>query len=175
MFPVLTGYTNTISTNICFGLAIGNFSKFKICQIWQAAKWLVWLLCAGSHLGCKTIQVVELSRINTYTSSGSRIWLRGGPKFLLAYIADVTKLSRMSEASTSWPGVQGPALGPQKLTGFSLPNMHSPCFLSTFLWYFDIENQYKISSVYLKKFFFYFSKKKKNNNKFSPFSFFFFF
>ena len=57
----------------------------------------------------------------------------------------------------------GPALGPQKLMGFSLPNMNSSCFLSTFLWYFDIENQYKISSVYLKKKFFF---KKKNNNKF---------
>ena len=33
--------------------------------------------------------------------------------------------------------------------------------MSTFLWYFDIENQYKISSVYLKKFFFIFQKKKK--------------
>ena len=41
-------------------------------------------------------------------SSGSRIWLRGGPKFLLAYIADIAKLSRMSEVSTSWPGVWGP-------------------------------------------------------------------
>ena len=27
----------------------------------------------------------------------------------------------------------GPALGPWKLLGFSLLNMHSPCFLGTFL------------------------------------------
>ena len=43
----------------------------------------------------------------TVISSGSRIWLRGGPKFLLAYIADVAKRSHMSEVSTSWLGVQG--------------------------------------------------------------------
>ena len=38
----------------------------------------------------------RMYRINVHSlyrlhSSGSRIWLRGGPKFLLAYIADVAK------------------------------------------------------------------------------------
>ena len=33
--------------------------------------------------------------------------VKGGPKFFLAYIANVGKLSHMSEASTSWPGVRG--------------------------------------------------------------------
>ena len=55
--------------------------------------------------------------------------------------------------------------------GFFIAKYAFSLFSEYLLWYFDIENQYKISSVYFKKIFFIFQKKKKQQ----ILTFFFFF
>ena len=65
-------------------------------------------------------------------SGGPRIEV-GGAKMFSGIVTNGAKWSHANKVSFKMVWGPGPALGPWKLLGFSLLNMHSPCFLGTFL------------------------------------------